>query len=128
MPAAAPDARALRRLSAGFFALCGATFGLIVLGALVRAHGAGLACPDWPLCFGASCPPSTCASRFEWTHRAVAGGVALAFAGLAFAALRRPAARAVACAAGSRSRPLLLAAPDRASARSRCGSCSPRGR
>jgi cytochrome c oxidase assembly protein subunit 15 len=94
MPAAAPDARALRRLSAGFFALCAATFGLIVLGALVRAHGAGLACPDWPLCFGRVVPAFDLRVAFEWTHRAVAGGIALGFAGLAFATLRRPAARA----------------------------------
>ena len=29
-----------------------ATYLLIVLGGLVRATGAGLACPDWPLCHG----------------------------------------------------------------------------
>jgi len=94
MPPAAADVRALRRLSAGFFALCAATFGLIVLGALVRAHGAGLACPDWPLCFGRVVPAFDLRVAFEWTHRAVAGGVALGFAGLAFATLRRPTARA----------------------------------
>ena len=27
-------------------------FGLIVLGAVVRTTGSGLACPDWPLCEG----------------------------------------------------------------------------
>jgi cytochrome c oxidase assembly protein subunit 15 len=96
MPAAASDVRALRGLSAGFFALCAATFGLIVLGALVRAHGAGLACPDWPLCFGRVVPSFDLRVAFEWTHRAVAGGVALVFAGLALAALRQPTARAVA--------------------------------
>jgi cytochrome c oxidase assembly protein subunit 15 len=96
MPGAASDARSLRRLSAGFFALCAATFGLIVLGALVRAHGAGLACPDWPLCFGRVIPAFDLRVAFEWTHRAVAGGVALGFAGLALAVLRRPAARGAA--------------------------------
>ena len=96
MPPPAADVRALRRLSAGFFALCAATFGLIVLGALVRAHGAGLACPDWPLCFGRVVPAFDLRVAFEWTHRAVAGGVALGFAGLAAATLRRPAARAAA--------------------------------
>jgi cytochrome c oxidase assembly protein subunit 15 len=96
MPPAAADVRALRRLSAGYFALCAATFGLIVLGALVRAHGAGLACPDWPLCFGRAVPAFDLRVAFEWTHRAVAGGVALGFAGLAVATLRRPAARAAA--------------------------------
>ena len=33
-------------LALGFAALVALTFGLIVLGSLVRAHGAGLACPD----------------------------------------------------------------------------------
>lgn len=94
MPAAASDARALRSLSAGFFALCGVTFGLIVLGALVRAHGAGLACPDWPLCFGRLVPVFDLRVAFEWTHRAVAGSVALGFAALSIAVLRLPAARA----------------------------------
>ncbi len=94
MPAAASDSRALRALAAGFFGLCGATSLLIVLGALVRAHGAGLACPDWPLCFGRAIPVFDLRVGFEWTHRVVAGGIALAFSGLAFAALRRPAARA----------------------------------
>jgi cytochrome c oxidase assembly protein subunit 15 len=88
------DARVLRGLAAGFFALCAATFGLIVLGALVRAHGAGLACPDWPLCFGRLVPAFDLRVAFEWSHRAVAGAVGLGFAGLAVAALRRPAARA----------------------------------
>jgi cytochrome c oxidase assembly protein subunit 15 len=91
---AASDARALRGIAAGFFALCAATFALIVLGALVRAHGAGLACPDWPLCFGRLVPAFDLRVAFEWSHRAVAGSIGLAFAGLAAAALRRPAARA----------------------------------
>jgi cytochrome c oxidase assembly protein subunit 15 len=94
MPAAAPDARAFRRLAAGFFGLCGATFLLIVLGALVRAHGAGLACPDWPLCFGKLVPSFDLRVGFEWTHRVVAGSVALVFVGLAACVLTRPGARA----------------------------------
>ncbi|MEM7409070.1 MAG: COX15/CtaA family protein [Myxococcota bacterium] len=71
-------------LTAGFLALVLLTYGLIVLGALVRAHGAGLACPDWPLCFGEFVPAMDLKVAFEWSHRVVAGTVALSFAALAF--------------------------------------------
>src|SRR5262245_29938254 len=108
MPAAASDERALRWLALGCFGLCGATFLLIVLGALVRAHGAGLACPDWPLCFGNLVPAFDLRVGFEWTHRVVAGSVALGFVGLALGVLRRPAARA-ACGAWLALAALLLA-------------------
>jgi len=83
------------RLAAGFGALVALCFGLIVLGALVRVHGAGLACPDWPLCFGQVLPEMNLEVAFEWTHRLVAGSVALSFVALSARALRRPAMRSV---------------------------------
>jgi heme A synthase len=79
-------------LATGFAALVVATLGLMTLGALVRAHGAGLACPDWPLCFGEVLPRFDLRIAFEVGHRAYAGGVAVAFATLALLARRRPAA------------------------------------
>ncbi|MGH0033444.1 MAG: COX15/CtaA family protein [Myxococcota bacterium] len=82
--------RSAGMLAAGGMVLTAATYGLIVLGALVRAHGAGLACPDWPLCFGEVVPEFDLRVAFEWGHRALAGGIALGFAGFATAVLRRP--------------------------------------
>jgi heme A synthase len=61
---------------------------LIVLGALVRAHEAGLACPDWPLCFGEFVPEFDLKVAFEWGHRVLAGAIALGFAALASLAFR----------------------------------------
>lgn len=109
------DASYARRLAAGFGALVVATFGLITLGALVRAHGAGLACPDWPLCFGEIVPELNLRVAFEWTHRVLAGSVGLAFVTLATLALRRPAthevcARLLVVAAGLLAAQILLGA------------------
>lgn len=83
------DARAARSLAIAFAALAGVTYVLIVLGALVRAHGAGLACPDWPLCFGQLIPEFDFRVAFEWGHRALAGSVGLVFLALAVLTLRR---------------------------------------
>ena len=79
---------AARRLALGFALLVALTSGLIVLGALVRAHGAGLACPDWPLCFGRLLPEMNFEVAFEFGHRAMAGGVSLIFAALLMRAWR----------------------------------------
>src|ERR671914_1018263 len=59
------------------------TYALIVLGALVRATGSGLSCPDWPTCYGhwvplpGEIPPEAGYSYFqvmlEWVHRLIAG-------------------------------------------------------
>lgn len=79
-----------RRLALGFLALAGVTYVLIVLGALVRANGAGLACPDWPLCFGEFIPQFDFKVAFEWGHRVLAGSVGIVFAALAGWTLRQP--------------------------------------
>jgi len=88
-----PGAASVARLARGT-AL--AAFGLIVLGAIVRATGSGLACPDWPLCHGRVIPPLQTQVLLEWGHRFVALLVSLgtlAVAGFVFA--RAPLRRAL---------------------------------
>lgn len=98
---------ALRRIGA---VTLGMTMALMVLGGWVKATGSGLACPDWPTCYGEWLPPfpsienggtwtqeqdgSTVTTPivytqaqviYEWAHRAVAsllGIPILLFAGL----------------------------------------------
>ncbi len=57
--------------------ICVLLFILIVLGAGVRLADAGLACPDWPLCFGQVVPLFDFKIFMEWIHRAIAGGIGL---------------------------------------------------
>ena len=84
------DQIAAARLARGFWLLVATTTGLIVLGALVRANGAGLACPDWPLCFGQWVPEFDVRVGLEWSHRLLAGSVGVCFLGLGVLVLRRP--------------------------------------
>ncbi len=91
-PAPPPADPSLLGLARAYAGLVAAIVGLMVLGALVRAHGAGLACPDWPLCFGALVPRFDLKVAFEWTHRLVAGSLGLVFLGLTYLTWRRPAA------------------------------------
>jgi cytochrome c oxidase assembly protein subunit 15 len=68
---------ALTSENLGFFyklqqILCTILFGLIVLGAGVRLANAGLACPDWPFCFGKAVPDFNFQIFMEWIHRVIA--------------------------------------------------------
>src|SRR5687768_5664887 len=70
-------------------ALVLATWALLVVGASVRVNGAGLACPDWPLCFGEVVPPIDLKVGFEFGHRVLAGLISLGFLALGVAIFRR---------------------------------------
>src|SRR4051812_19970885 len=52
--------------------LCVLVYFLIVLGGLVRNLGAGLSCPDWPLCMGKFIPPFEIRVYAEYFHRLAA--------------------------------------------------------
>lgn len=68
------EATVLKKL---YFILCLSTFCLILLGGFVRSMGAGLACPDWPLCFGQFVPSYEFKVYVELSHRVLAGLVSL---------------------------------------------------
>jgi cytochrome c oxidase assembly protein subunit 15 len=72
----------------GFVVISALTFCLIVVGALVRANDAGLACPDWPLCHGEVVPTFDLKVAFEWGHRVFAGSISLGLLALSVLAWR----------------------------------------
>ncbi len=75
--------RGLTGLSRAATGLVVATWLLLVVGASVRVNGAGLACPDWPLCFGQVVPTIDLGVAFEFGHRVYAGAISLGFLALA---------------------------------------------
>ncbi len=76
----------IRRLSAAAAAL---TVVLIVAGGVVTNTDSGLACPDWPTCFGSAMPRMVGNVAVEHTHRLIATVVGLCTVALVVLTLRR---------------------------------------
>jgi heme A synthase len=76
----------IRRLA--FFAAL-LTLVLITAGGLVTNTDSGLACPDWPTCFGSPIPQMVGGVAVEHTHRLIATAVGLIAAALVVLTLRR---------------------------------------
>jgi heme A synthase len=76
------------------FAVGGAivAYSLAMLGSWTRINGAGMACPDWPLCHGAVVPVLHGGIVLEWLHRLLAGIETFVVAGLILTGLRLRAA------------------------------------
>src|SRR5580700_12092713 len=73
----------------------------VVLGSWTRINGAGMTCPDWPLCHGMLVPSLADGTVWEWTHRLFAFCVAPLVLAVMVAAWRvRDRARFVAPALG----------------------------
>lgn len=67
----------MRSLARATLFLSGLTLLVMILGPLVRAEDAGLACPDWPLCHGHAVPPYEFRVYLEVIHRYAAAILSL---------------------------------------------------
>jgi len=66
--------KTLARLSLAAVAVA---FGEVMLGSWTRINGAGMTCPDYPLCHGEFIPSMGGGTVWEWTHRVTAAVLSL---------------------------------------------------
>ncbi len=66
------------------YGMATATVFLMALGSATRVMNAGLACPDWPLCYGVLVPSAQMNLQvfLEWFHRVIATSMGVAVLGL----------------------------------------------
>jgi heme A synthase len=64
--------KVLRRLAAAAVVVA---LGTVMLGSWTRINGAGMTCPDWPLCHGMLIPSMADGTVWEWAHRLFAFAV-----------------------------------------------------
>lgn len=80
----------LARLSSAAVALA---YCEVLLGSWTRINGAGLTCPDYPLCHGKLIPAFAGGTIWEWTHRLVALALCTVVLAVIILAWRRTTAR-----------------------------------
>jgi heme A synthase len=67
----------VRRLARLSLAAVAVAYGEVMLGSWTRINGAGMTCPDYPLCHGEFIPSMGGGTVWEWTHRLTAAILSL---------------------------------------------------
>ena len=78
-PEASGDTGAIKQIRRLIWKTAFATLLLMAVGSATRVMNAGLACPDWPLCYGQLVPTQQMNLQvfLEWFHRLDAGLIGL---------------------------------------------------